>query len=70
MTAQDPRFVQKLLSQQTPGYLWIGCADSRVPAPRRAAASTHHSGRCVACFRTTPTTCQSVSSRVPQVTSR
>lgn len=28
----DPEFFRKLASQQRPEYLWIGCADSRVPA--------------------------------------
>ncbi|RUM65072.1 MAG: carbonate dehydratase [Sulfurimonas sp.] len=28
----DPEFFHKLSKQQNPDYLWIGCADSRVPA--------------------------------------
>ncbi len=28
----DPEFFSRLSSQQRPRYLWIGCADSRVPA--------------------------------------
>jgi carbonic anhydrase len=32
MRARDPRFFSKLAHLQAPEYLWIGCADSRVPA--------------------------------------
>ncbi len=30
--AADPEFFARLVAQQSPPYLWIGCADSRVPA--------------------------------------
>ncbi|MCC5855410.1 MAG: carbonate dehydratase [Idiomarina sp.] len=31
-TDVDPKFFERLAAQQKPEYLWIGCADSRVPA--------------------------------------
>lgn len=32
VTEDDPEFFETLSKQQMPEYLWIGCADSRVPA--------------------------------------
>jgi carbonic anhydrase len=30
--SRDPGFFTRLAQQQSPRYMWIGCADSRVPA--------------------------------------
>ncbi len=32
MRAEDPEFFPRLAREQTPKFLWIGCADSRAPA--------------------------------------
>lgn len=34
--ASDPDFFQNLAKQQSPRFLWIGCADSRVPSTQLA----------------------------------
>ena len=33
MERERPGFFTSLLAQQKPKYMWIGCSDSRVPAP-------------------------------------
>jgi carbonic anhydrase len=35
--AREPEFFQTLAQQQSPRFLWIGCADSRVPATQLVA---------------------------------
>ena len=32
MRQNDPQFFARLSGQQSPRFMWIGCADSRVPA--------------------------------------
>jgi carbonic anhydrase len=32
MQAEDPAYFLRLVRQQAPEYLWVGCSDSRVPA--------------------------------------
>ena len=32
MTDRDPEFFARLVRQQAPEYLWVGCSDARVPA--------------------------------------
>jgi carbonic anhydrase len=36
---QDPGFFERLVGQQKPKYLWIGCSDSRVPATQLVGLS-------------------------------
>jgi carbonic anhydrase len=39
ITAENPDFFKNLAEAQSPKYLWIGCADSRVPANQITAIS-------------------------------
>ena len=32
MCQERPDYLTRLLAQQAPKYMWIGCSDSRVPA--------------------------------------
>jgi carbonic anhydrase len=34
--ARDPEFFHRLVNTQRPEWMWIGCADSRVPVSRMA----------------------------------
>ncbi|MCB1175533.1 MAG: carbonate dehydratase [Leptospiraceae bacterium] len=36
LESENPGFFERLANQQQPEYLWIGCADSRVPATQIA----------------------------------
>ncbi len=40
--SRDPDFFARLSKQQTPKYLWIGCADSRVPASQVVGMDPGH----------------------------
>lgn len=39
MREKDPEFFNRLIGQQNPEYLWIGCSDSRVPVSTAAASA-------------------------------
>src|ERR1041384_1493489 len=39
ITANDPDFFPSLAKQQSPKFLWIGCADSRVPSTQRGGVA-------------------------------